>query len=386
MKVRLTKTLPVVYATVGSLVLGTIAGCASSTSPSPQQKPGRGLIVATTVSSTMTSGNIGTLDVTDNTSFKNLLAMHTDTKVATYNGSTYVLEKWGKDNILKIHGSIICRDSISYETNIGQAVNISEIAFVSNQKAYITLNMDSDLVVFNPATGSVIKKISLARFNTYVGTDSAVPIPYMYNARIHGDKLYVSCQRLKKDPGSYNLLPSDTSLIAILSVTNDSILGCIKLLRKNPFDMDITGDKMYVVCTGSYYDSTDGSIECIDLITEKNNGIVALETPFKGSISGITVVSETKAYIAVTKDANSMTNYHTAIIALDLTTGEIGQEVQGIGNAFGGVVFTGTYLYVGDRSDQAPGIIIVDPVTDKKISGPYDVGLPPYSLAYLKME
>jgi DNA-binding beta-propeller fold protein YncE len=380
------KNMVMASATFGSLFLVAIAGCDFSAAPTQQQKPDRGLIVATTVSSTITSGNIGTLDVMDNTAYKNLLSMHTDTRVATYNGSIYVLEKYGKDNVLKIHGSVICKDSISYETNIGQAVNISEIAFVSDEKAYITQNMDSDLVVFNPATGTIIKRISLARFNTYAGTDSAVPIPYMYNARIHGEKLYVSCERLKKDPGSYDLLPSDTSLIAIVSVATDTIIGCIKLIKKNPFDMDIIGNKMYVVCTGSYNDSTDGSIECIDLATDKNTGIVALETPFKGSISGITVVSETKAFIAVVKEAKSFTNYHTAIVDLNLITGEIGQEVQGIGNAFGGVVFTGAYLYVGDRSDQSPGIVIVDPATNKKVSGPYTVGLPPYSLAYLKMD
>jgi hypothetical protein len=385
MKKKIINIESMLRAVAGPLFFSAIAGCTFSTNPAQQQKPGRGLIVATTVSSTISSGNIGTLDVIDKTAYKNLLTMHTDTKVATYNGSIYVLEKWGKDNVLKIHGSVICNDSISYETNIGQAVNISEIAFASDVKAYITQNMDSDIVVLNPATGSVIKKISLARFNTYAGTDSAVPIPYMYNARIYGEKLYISCQRLKKDPGSYNLLPSDTSLIAILSVQNDSIIGSIKLFRKNPFDMDIAGNKMYVVCTGSYNDSTDGSIECIDLSTDKNSGIVSLETPFKGSISGITIVDATKAFIAVVKDAQSYTNYHTVLVDLNLSTGEVGQEVQGIGNAFGGVVFTGTLLYVGDRSDQSAGIIIVDPVTNKKVSGPYNVGLPPYSLAYLKM-
>jgi hypothetical protein len=108
------KKMALVSATFCSLLFIVIAGCDFSAAPIQQQKPDRGLIVATTVSSTITSGNIGTLDVIDNTAYKNLLPMHTDTKVATYNGSIYVLEKYGKDNVLKIHGSVICKDSISY--------------------------------------------------------------------------------------------------------------------------------------------------------------------------------------------------------------------------------------------------------------------------------
>jgi hypothetical protein len=367
------------------LALGIIIACSKAGNPQQTQQQKRDLIVATTVSASFASGNMGAFDVTDNTAYKNLLQVHSDTKVTTYNGSIYVLEKWGKDNVIKITGSIIKDSAIAYQVGIGQAVNISDMAFVNDTKAYITQNLDSTLVVFNPATGVIVKKVSLSQFNTYVGTDSAAPIPYMNNVLVHNGKTYVSCQRLKKDKNSNALLPADTSLVAILSTVTDEVIGSVKLNKKNPNAMDISGEKLYVVCTGSYFDTTDGAIECIDLVNGATSGIVAEESAFSGSISGIIAVSQSKAYVSVVKLPSSWTDYYTQLVELNLATGAVGVAIQDIKNAFGGLAYDGKYLYVGERALDGPGIIVVDPVTNKKVSGPFDLGLPPYSLAYLKM-
>jgi hypothetical protein len=61
----------------------------------------------------------------------------------------------------------------------------------------------------------------------------------------------------------------------------------------------------------------------------------------------------------------------------------VGQKVQNIDNAFGGLTFDGQLLYVGDRSLTKPGIVVIDPVDDSKKSGPFDMGLPPNALAVL---
>jgi hypothetical protein len=349
-------------------LLDFISGCSKAGNPQQTQQQKRDLIVATTVSASFASGNMGALDVADNTVYKNLMQVHSDTKITTYNGSIYVLEKWGKDNVIKISGSVIKDSAIAYEVAIGQAVNISDMAFVNDTKAYITQNLDSTLVVFNPATGAIVKKVNLSQFNTYAGTDSATPVPYMCNVLVHNGKAYVSCQRLKKDKNSNALLPADTSLVAILSTGSDEVIGSIKLNKKNPNAMDLAGEKLYVVCTGSYFDTTDGAIECIDLATGANNGIVAGESDFTGSISGIISVSQSKAYVSVVKLPSSWTDYYTQLVELNLATGAVGVAIQDIKNAFGGLAYDGKYLYVGERALDGPGIIVVDPVTNKKVS------------------
>jgi hypothetical protein len=47
------------------------------------------------------------------------------------------------------------------------------------------------------------------------------------------------------------------------------------------------------------------------------------------------------------------------------------------------MAFDGAYVYVGDRSNSTPGIVIIDPKTDTKVGTTKNVGLPPNSLALL---
>jgi hypothetical protein len=64
----------------------------------------------------------------------------------------------------------------------------------------------------------------------------------------------------------------------------------------------------------------------------------------------------------------------------------VGDPVDSLENAFGGVAYDGTYLYVGDQSLTDPGIVVIDPSDNSKVSGPHDMGMPPSSLAILRAE
>jgi hypothetical protein len=48
------------------------------------------------------------------------------------------------------------------------------------------------------------------------------------------------------------------------------------------------------------------------------------------------------------------------------------------------MAYDGMYVYVGDRSATAPGIVMIDPATDLKRGSTKNVGLPPNSLAFLQ--
>ena len=339
-------------------------------------------VVATTTAADYSAGNVGTLKLEDNSVQQNLLAVHSDTYVRTYHGATYIIERLGKDNIIKIAGRDIAPAKVDYQVNIGHTVNLQDIAFAGDDKAYITQLQSKDLVIFNPATGAKTGTIDLSRFNTFAGTANAEPYPYMSSAVVYGGFLYVACQRLAHS-GVY-MIPGDTSLIVIISTLSDSVTGTIALSKKNPYSVSICDGKMFVSSSGAWGNSTDGGVECVDLFSNMNLGVVAMEGDFGGDVSTIQMTGQDKGYVAVGKNSPDFSTFWTEIMSFNPQTRCVGQKVQNIDNAFGGLTFDGQLLYVGDRSLTKPGIVVIDPTDDSKKAGPFDMGLPPNALAVLK--
>jgi hypothetical protein len=338
-------------------------------------------VVATTTAADYSAGNVGTLKLEDNSVLQNLLAVHSDTYIRTYHGATYIVERLGKDNIIKITGRDVAPAKVDYQTNIGHSVNLQDIAFANDNKAYITQMQSNNLVIFNPATGTKTGTIDLSRFNTFAGAANAEQYPYMSSAVVYGGFLYVACQRLVHS-GVY-LNPGDTSLIVIISTFTDSVTGTIALSRKNPYSVSICGGKMYVSSSGAWGNSTDGGVECVDLFSNTNLGVVAMEGDFGGDISTIQMTGPNKGYVAVGKNSPDFTTFWTEIMSFNPQTRCVGQKVQNIDNAFGGLAFDGQMLYVGDRSLTKQGVVVIDPADDSKKAGPFDMGLPPNALAFL---
>ena len=339
-------------------------------------------VVATTTAADYSAGNVGTLKLEDNSVQQNLLAVHSDTYVRTFHGATYIIERLGKDNVIKITGRDIAPAKVDYQVNIGHSVNLQDIAFANDSKAYITQMQSKDLVIFNPATGAKTGTIDLSRFNTFAGAANAEPYPYMSSAIVYGGFLYVACQRLAHS-GVY-LNPGDTSLIVIISTFSDSVTGTIALTKKNPYSVSICDGKMYVSSSGAWGNSTDGGVECVDLFSNMNLGVVAMEDDFGGDVSTIQMTGPDKGYVAVGKNSPDFSTFWTEIMSFNPQTRCVGQKVQNIDNAFGGLTFDGQLLYVGDRSLTKPGIVVIDPADDSKKAGPFDMGLPPNALAVLK--
>ncbi len=341
-------------------------------------------IVAGTASSDYATGNVGLFDLTTGATAKNCATIFSDNFITSYNGAVYVLEREGKDNLIRFADHQIGAGAILYQKHLGQNLNLADIAFAGPSKAYVACNLGKNVLVVDPATGAVLDSIDLSRFDAFAGTSNDPGIPYMQALALYNGKLYVACERLK--PDSSNIpQPVDTSKVAIVSVSGDSIVGSISLSKRNPYSMAVVGSKLYIVSTGAWGDPTDGGIECVDLTTDRNTGLVVGETPFGGDISSICVVSDQKAYVAVAKNSLDFTTFWTDLVEFNPSTGAVGTKVSGVDNAFGGAAFDGTHLFVGDRSKTAPGIVEIDPATNLKVGGPYDVGLPPGSLTYFQV-
>ncbi|MFP4013339.1 MAG: hypothetical protein ACLFVQ_04585, partial [Chitinispirillaceae bacterium] len=314
--------------------------------------PANRSIAAASVSSDYASANLDIISAEDYSSSTNLLpSLHTDIAVKTLNSSIYLLERFGKDNVIKFDSDALLTD---YQENLGSGLNIQDIALVNETKAYISSYQTKDLIVFNPETGEEVTTIDLSDFNTYAGSDSSEQHPFMSSLAVYENRLYVACQRMKTVQTTYgsSFEPADTSLIVVIDTESDRITGSIALEKKNPASMDIFHNRLLVSSTGSWSDATDGGVEMIDLEQNENLGVVAEEGDFGGNITNVAFVSLQKAYVC----SMSSTDYSTGVIPFNPAEKSVGSKIEGVVDGFGGLVYDGFDLYVGDRDLGEAGV------------------------------
>jgi len=75
--------------------------------------------------------------------------LHTDCLMRAHGSDVYILERMGKDNVIRFSNG-----GIHYQRNIGTGLNIQDISIVSPAKAYITSYEKSYLIIIDPSTGT----------------------------------------------------------------------------------------------------------------------------------------------------------------------------------------------------------------------------------------
>jgi len=338
-------------------------------------------IAVTTIAGDYSAANFEIISGSDYTLRPNLIdGLYTDLAIRAFGAGVYILERDGRDNVLKYDAATMTR---AYQENIGVGLNIQDIAVASETKAYISCYNSNDIVIFNPATGRREPgAIDMSRFVAFAGTDSAEAYPYISALAIHGNYLYAACQRLMIGQTFYGPapVPGDTSIIAVIDTRSNEIVAEIKLNKKNPAYMDILGDRMIVSSTGSFEDAATGGAEMIDLGTNENMGIAAEGAAFGGNVMNVIMVSMDKAYIAVMSD-----DWTTGIVPFNPTTGAVGAKIDGIGDGFGGMAYDGEKLYVGDRGFESAGVAVINTSTDT-VEQKIATSMPPSSLAIIYMD
>ena len=339
-------------------------------------------IAAVTAAADFSMANFEIIAADNRAACRNLLdGLHTDHAIRTHGNDIYILERFGKDNIIKFDA----KERLPvYQQSLGSGLNIQDIAVISETKAYVSSYHNSDLIIFNPQKGEKISTVDLSRFNTYAGTDSAEAHPFVSALAVYGNYVYAACQRLKTVQSSFGATfeIADTSIIAIIDTRTDMITGHIALHKKNPASMHIYRDKMLASSTGDWFDHTTGGVEMIDLITNQNLGIVAEGSDFGGSVTNVIFVSPNKAYISVGKMSADFSDFWTEIIPFNPTTGTTGAKIAGVHDGFGGMAYDGMYVYAGDRGFGASGIAVINPETNA-VSRKIPTNMPPSALAVI---
>lgn len=196
--------------------------------------------------------------------------------------------------------------NVFFDLNTGAGSNPHQIA-IAGETAFITRYNSAFLLVAeaDKKDGGTLDSIDLSEFvaDTLKGVDGAVP--RMDGAVVHGDRLFVTVQRLGK---GYEAL--DTSLVVVIDVDSREVDGVIKLKHKNPIANSVRGKYLYVVSVGNY-GVPDGAVERIDMEAAEHAGIVVTESDlipasagedFLPDLADFVAISDTKGYVLFAPD------------------------------------------------------------------------------------
>jgi len=329
-------------------------------------------IISVNIAADYSEGNTSVYDIESSNIYENVLSIHSDNSIRTYNGAVYIIERGDFSNIIKITGSSISADNVDKQENIGNATNIQDIAFINASKAYVTQYDANTIVIYNPTTGKkTTDTINLADYSA-----DGAGTPKMSSALYYNSKVYVALQKLDD---SYAI--TDNSSLAVIDADEDTVIKEIVLDAKNPQGMYIYDSKMYIACTNAY-GTQDGGIEVVNLLTDETEGVLMNETELAGDVANVIIISDTQGYAIVTG-----ADWSNSVVPFNPASGSVGTALADVDNAAAcGLAYDGTNLYVGDRSSTNPGLLVIDPSDNSIASGPHDLGMPPNAIALLEVE
>ena len=327
------------------------------------------------------TGGLSSLDLGTNTAVNDHLTIHSDAVVRTYRDKVYILNRLGQDNVIVLDGDDLQTPQTQYST--GNGTNPHDIAFVSEEKAYISRYGRTHLLVVNPVTGDSLGTVDLSTFADADG------LPETSQLAVHGGHLFAACHRLDRENG---WAPTEFSAIAVVDVTTDELVDAdpdtegtqgIVMTGSNPSGAALRGGKWYLSAVNSYTDLTDGGIEVIDLANLRSEGIMLDETTAGGNPGSLVMTSDRDGYGVITDEY-----FVNTVKRLDLATQSVSPGLEGLsGGSVPGLGLFGTRLFVLDQGSfgdpVSAGVKIYDVNSDDLLAGPIGTGLPPSSIAFL---
>ncbi|MFT7184899.1 MAG: hypothetical protein ACI84K_000266 [Pseudohongiellaceae bacterium] len=301
-----------------------------------------------------------------------------DITVASYGKSFYRLGRSSQNNITKFNFETPELDEWQFSVNdegSSVASNPQDVIFVSEQKAYVLRYGSDSILIINPSVaandedGFKIGTIDLSAYN-----DPAQTVPFMRAAVLNDGKLYVVMQVMDGDwvPGIAKL--------AIIDITTDEELltSNISLTVKNPIDLDVLGNYLYVSGIGRYANSWStpptpaeytGGIEKINLNNLSSELLVddgdGTEQPY-GQINGLALISESlgyfRGYSAWANESIFQFNPSTGIVDSEPVIGFDGADIRALTES------PDQELWVGMVADSNPVIKVINPTDNSLIS------------------
>lgn len=312
---------------------------------------------------------------------KNVERLHSDAVARVHDGIVYVVNRLGGDNIQAIDPA--AGWATRWQCSVDNGSNPHDIAFAAPDKAYVTRYERAALLIVDPTTdsdcaGFVRGTIDLAALADADG------LPEMDQAVVIGDRLYVTLQRL--DRRNF-FRPSGRSVIAVIDIATDTLVGAIDLTGANPFTESaglapdpVTG-KLLVNEVGELGRLDDGGIEWVDPATLRAEGFFVTEQDLGGNVTDVVRIDDHHAY-AILLDVEA----RSRVVRFDPTARRVAATLAAGDEFLVDVALgpDGATLYLTDRTLKRPGIRRFAVADDAELApSPIDTGLAPFDVVFV---
>ncbi len=307
--------------------------------------------------------------------------IHSDAVARTHDGLVYVVNRLGGDNIQAIDPA--AGYATRWQCSVGNGTNPHDIAFAAPNKAYVTRYESAELSIVDPTTGADCAAFARGTVDLSSLADGD-GLPEMDQAVVVGGRLYVTQQRL--DRRNF-FRPSGQSLIAVVDVATDALIGSIALTGTNPFAETaglvpdpVTGT-LLLSEVGEFARVDDGGLERVDPATGTVSGFVVTESDLGGNVTDVVVIDDHHAY-AILLDARAASR----VVRFDPATRQVVKTLVAADEFLVDIALgpDGQTLYLTDRTLKHPGIRRFAIGDDAEIMpSPIDTGLPPFDLVFV---
>jgi len=320
-----------------------------------------------------------------------------DDEVRFYKGKVYVLNRYGFD-LIEVFDSENDFEKI-FEFSTGDGSNPQDIAFISEDKAYVSCYDKTDLLIVNPSSGEHLGSINLSEFSD----DDGIPEMHkMVEFKFLGySRVYLTIQRLDRNNW---FEPTDKSYILEIDGDRDKVINAIQLTQVNPSTtLVIDGLHILIGEVGSWSDYDDGGIERIGIFSNEAEGFIVSEADVSGNIIDFEIYPKytgLKGIILSYLDTRlgfmllnrnlytivSDQSFNTSLISYNLKDKTATSLISTLGYQLSDLALNNDrgLLYISDRTTDADGIQIFDTKTNEKLTDiPINVGnYPPVHITF----
>ena len=312
---------------------------------------------------------------------RNVERIHSDAVARAHDGIVYVVNRLGGDNIQAIDPA--AGYATRWQCSVDNGSNPHDIAFAAPDKAYVTRYERATLLIVDPTTGPdcagfVRGEVDLSAFADGDG------LPEMDQAVVIGGRLFVTLQRL--DRRNF-FRPTDKSVIVVVDVATDTVVGAIDLTGTNPFAEsaglapDPATGKIVLSEVGEFNRIDDGGLERIDPATLTAEGFFVTEQDLGGNVSDVVIIDDHHAY-AILLDAAA----RSKVVRFDPTTRQVVATLASADEFLVDIELgpDRETLYLTDRTLRRPGVRRFAIADDVELEpSPIDTGLPPFDVVFV---
>ncbi|MBI5489690.1 MAG: hypothetical protein HY905_20320 [Deltaproteobacteria bacterium] len=346
-----------------SRVLLCAALSAAACAPEPVRDPAIAgdLFVLTTDFET---GAFSIVDSSTGEAAVNVGLVHSDATARVRGGRVYVVNRLGQDNVTALDAA--GGYSVLWQTSTEPGSNPQDIAFASDDKAYVSRLESTSLLVLDPRDGSTRGTIDLASLADADG----FPEPAAMLAV--GDRIVVAIERLDHDD-AYR--PTGPGALAVIDPATDRVERTFELAASDPYgDMALAADGRLLVAEVGVFGVLDGGLEAVDLAAGVSGGLLLDEATLGGDVTAFAPVEDGSVWLVV-----SDPSFVKSVVRWDPADGSRLTIVSGASLLLPCVVpIDGGRVAICDRTNDAPGLRLFTLDGVETTTQPIDVGLPPW--------